>query len=44
MKKIARDTDRDYYLTSEQAQEYGLIDEVLAASGDPATEEEKKSA
>ncbi len=27
--KIARDTDRDYYLTSEQAVEYGLIDEVL---------------
>ena len=27
--RIARDTDRDYYLTAEQAQEYGLIDEVL---------------
>ena len=27
--KIARDTDRDYYLSPEQAQEYGLIDEVL---------------
>ncbi|MDA1188780.1 MAG: ATP-dependent Clp protease proteolytic subunit [Chloroflexi bacterium] len=31
--KIARDTDRDYYLTSEQAKEYGLIDEVLAETG-----------
>ena len=30
--KVARDTDRDYYLTSEQAQEYGLIDEVLTTS------------
>ena len=30
--KVARDTDRDYYLTSEQAQEYGLIDEVLRTS------------
>ena len=30
--KVARDTDRDYYLTSEQAQQYGLIDEVLASS------------
>ena len=29
--KIARDTDRDYYLNAEQAQEYGLIDEVLAS-------------
>ncbi len=28
--KVARDTDRDYYLNSEQALEYGLIDEVLA--------------
>ena len=28
--KIARDTDRDFYLTSEGALEYGLIDEVLA--------------
>ncbi|MCI0440920.1 MAG: ATP-dependent Clp endopeptidase proteolytic subunit ClpP [Chloroflexi bacterium] len=27
--KIARDTDRDYYLSPEQAREYGLIDEVL---------------
>jgi ATP-dependent Clp protease protease subunit len=27
--KIARDTDRDFYLNSEQAVEYGLIDEVL---------------
>jgi len=27
--KIARDTDRDFYLTSEGALEYGLIDEVL---------------
>jgi ATP-dependent Clp protease protease subunit len=27
--KIAKDTDRDYYLTAEQAKDYGLIDEVL---------------
>ena len=26
--KIAKDTDRDYYLTSAQAKDYGLIDEV----------------
>jgi len=29
--KIARDTDRDYYLSAEQAKEYGLIDDVLAS-------------
>ena len=27
--KIARDTDRDYYLTAPQAVEYGLVDEIL---------------
>ena len=30
--KIARDTDRDYYLTADQAQEYGLIVKVLSSS------------
>ena len=30
--KIARDTDRDYYLTSDQAMEYGLVDEILSGS------------
>jgi ATP-dependent Clp protease protease subunit len=29
--KIARDTDRDYYLTAAQAVEYGLVDEILGA-------------
>jgi ATP-dependent Clp protease protease subunit len=27
--KVARDTDRDYYLSAEEAQEYGLVDAVL---------------
>lgn len=27
--KIAQDTERDYYLTSEEAKAYGLIDEVV---------------
>ena len=31
--KIARDTDRDFYLTAEQAVEYGLVDEILGGSG-----------
>ena len=30
--KVAQDTDRDYYLSAEQAQEYGLIDEVLTSA------------
>ncbi len=29
--KIARDTDRDYYLSAEEAREYGLVDDVLGA-------------
>ena len=28
--RVARDTDRDYYLSAEQALEYGIIDEILA--------------
>ncbi|MSQ40773.1 MAG: ATP-dependent Clp protease proteolytic subunit [Dehalococcoidia bacterium] len=27
--RVARDTDRDYYLTPEQAKEYGIVDEIL---------------
>ena len=35
--KIARDTDRDYYLTAEQAVEYSLVDEILGSpAGEPA--------
>ena len=30
---IARDTDRDYYLTADQAVDYGLVDEILGAQG-----------
>ena len=29
--KIARDTDRDYYMTAEQAVDYSLVDEILGA-------------
>jgi len=27
--KIERDTDRDFYMTAEEAKEYGLIDKVI---------------
>jgi len=29
VEKIARDTDRDFILTAEQAKEYGIVDEIL---------------
>ena len=32
--KIARDTDRDFYMSSEQAEEYGLIDVVMSSPKD----------
>ena len=32
--RVARDTDRDFYLTSEEAKEYGLIDEVLVGGAE----------
>ena len=27
--KVEKDTDRDYYMTAEQAKEYGLVDEIF---------------
>ena len=32
LEKIAKDTDRDFYLSAHEAQEYGLIDNVLTKS------------
>ncbi len=43
IEKIARDTDRDYYLSAEQAVEYGLIDEILAKAGPQAVGKAAKS-
>ncbi len=33
MERIAEDTERDRYMTAEQAKSYGLIDDVLAPAG-----------
>lgn len=32
LRKIAKDTDRDFFMSSEEAKEYGLIDQVLDKS------------
>jgi ATP-dependent Clp protease protease subunit len=31
-KRILKDADRDYWMTSEEAREYGMIDEILVRS------------
>ncbi len=36
LKKIEKDTDRDMFLTGKQAQEYGIVDDVIAARPDTA--------
>jgi ATP-dependent Clp protease protease subunit len=33
LEKIARDTERDYFLTADESKEYGLIDAVIAKRG-----------
>jgi len=30
LEKIARDTERDYYLSAEESKDYGLVDQVIA--------------
>ncbi len=40
LEKIARDTDRDYFMNAEAALEYGIVDEILKR----AKAEEKKEA
>ncbi len=30
LKKVEKDTDRDYYMSSEEAKEYGLIDKIIS--------------
>lgn len=43
MEKIIHDTDRDYYLNTQQSLEYGLIDEIIGkAEKDEPVKEPKK--
>ncbi len=39
MDKIAHDTDRDFYLNTDQAVEYGIVDQILSG---PQLKEQKK--
>lgn len=42
LEKIAHDTDRDFYLSADQAVEYGIIDEVLKKPEESDTKKTKK--
>ena len=33
IEKVAKDTDRDFILTAEEAKEYGAIDEIITTRG-----------
>ena len=33
LERIARDTDRDFYLGADAAKEYGIVDQVLVRKG-----------
>jgi ATP-dependent Clp protease protease subunit len=40
LKKIEKDSDRDYWMTSKEAKEYGMIDEILEKKSPPANKED----
>jgi ATP-dependent Clp protease protease subunit len=45
LERIAKDTNRDYYMTAEESKKYGIVDEILTRppmSADPDEDEEKK--
>ncbi len=35
LKKIEKDTDRDFFMSAEEAKEYGVIDDILIPRGSP---------
>lgn len=42
LSKISKDTDRDFYLTAQEAKEYGIIDEVIGGKKLGITIDKKK--
>src|SRR6202158_1862502 len=38
VEKIRKDTDRDYFMSPEQARDYGIIDAVYSNAGDPVSQ------
>jgi ATP-dependent Clp protease protease subunit len=44
VEKIRKDTDRDYFMSPEQARDYGIIDAVYSNAGDPLSQIGRPSA
>ena len=44
VKKVEKDADRDYYMSAEEAKEYGLIDQIVDSKSLKSKTKEKKSA
>ncbi|MBU4400592.1 MAG: ATP-dependent Clp protease proteolytic subunit, partial [Planctomycetes bacterium] len=42
IERIAKDTDRDFYMTAEQAKQYGIVDDILTKQKANVEEEEEK--
>lgn len=40
--KIAQDTERDYYMTSEESKSYGIIDEIITSPTEARSDKPKK--
>jgi ATP-dependent Clp protease protease subunit len=38
MERVEQDTERDFFMTPDQAKEYGLIDDIITATS-PAAQE-----
>jgi ATP-dependent Clp protease protease subunit len=41
IERIAKDTDRDFYMTPEQAKEYGIVDDILTKQKAEVSDDEK---
>jgi len=42
MEKIQRDTDRDFFMTAEQAKEYHIVDEVISSKPTPGAVQRRR--
>jgi len=42
MERIAKDTDRDFYMTAEEAKQYGIVDDILTKHRGPGGDDEEE--